>query len=56
MKFNKLRRLQVRVQTHRGLFLLIDMKEPPRVPLVRIFAPHLGEPDFRYIDNWQCAY
>ena len=56
MKFDKLRRLQVRVQTHGGLFLLIDMKEPPRVPLVRIFTPHLGEPDFRYIDNRQGVY
>ena len=43
--------LQVRVQTHRNLFFLINIKEPPRVPLVRIFTPHLGEPDFRYTDK-----
>lgn len=32
------------------------MKEPPRVPLVRIFAPYLGEPDFRYTDKRLTAH
>ena len=53
---NKFRRLQVRIQAHRDLFLLIDVNEPPRVPLVRIFTPHLGKPDFRYIAKLLSAY
>ena len=35
--------LQVSVQSHRDLFLLIDTTPPPRVPLARIFPPHFRE-------------